>query len=354
MGAVHERLVEKLELAGSKRALAIVEHILNDEEATIADNLPGSPEEVAEKTGMAVERVRDVIDELFRKGFAFIRGDMSKKASYRFVRGGQFHDATLASQHLDPVKDHKYFELWQDFAINEMYPKQAQNVAAGLFLYGRVIPAYNAIKDLPDVQPWENFREILKQQTSIGTVPCSCRWRTKGAGHICSHTNEAEYWQCLQFGKSADYVEMRGSGKKLTLEEAIAYCDKAEDDGLVRLWAIDRRMFFYSVCQCCPDCCANFVSTREHGVDIEKMIAKSRYLAEVNQNDCSGCQTCIDRCSFNAIDMVKQGKKYKAVVDEEKCFGCGVCVLKCDTGALKMKTARSIDYVPEQVQGQHG
>ncbi|MHB1421182.1 MAG: 4Fe-4S binding protein, partial [Bacillota bacterium] len=263
----------------------------------------------------------------------------------------QLHDGTMATKLLDPVKDKKLFEMWQDFAYNEMYANDAEHAEHLPAAIGRIIPAYQSIKDLPDVQPWENARELLMAQEKIAVVPCACRWRTNGAGAPCKHTDEVEEWKCLQFGKSADYAVLRGSGKALTLEEAIKNSDKAEEDGLVKAWmSNDQKMTTYSMCQCCDDCCGIFQANNINNVPIDKIYARSRFAAEVNQDDCSGCQTCVDRCKFDAIEMVKQGKKYKAVVNEDKCYGCGVCVLTCEPVALKMKTIRPITHVPESVQ----
>jgi NAD-dependent dihydropyrimidine dehydrogenase PreA subunit len=68
----------------------------------------------------------------------------------------------------------------------------------------------------------------------------------------------------------------------------------------------------------------------------------------VDQGPCDGCQTCIDRCQYNAIEMVKVpgSKRLKAFVDPELCFGCGVCVLKCDTGAMTMSMVRPPEHIP--------
>ncbi len=66
------------------------------------------------------------------------------------------------------------------------------------------------------------------------------------------------------------------------------------------------------------------------------------FIAYVNAGDCNGCQQCLDRCQFDAIEMERPegSKKYKAVVDADKCFGCGVCVITCKPEALKMRLAR--------------
>jgi NAD-dependent dihydropyrimidine dehydrogenase PreA subunit len=83
-------------------------------------------------------------------------------------------------------------------------------------------------------------------------------------------------------------------------------------------------------------------------LDIGLIWEKSRYQAYVNEADCSGCQICVDRCLFDAIEMEKPlgSKKYKAVVYPEKCFGCGVCVIKCKPRALRMKAVRPPEFIP--------
>ena len=55
----------------------------------------------------------------------------------------------------------------------------------------------------------------------------------------------------------------------------------------------------------------------------------NRFLAVVDTDKCKGCQDCIDRCKFDAIEMEKDthSKKLKATISAEKCKGCGLCVM---------------------------
>ena len=55
----------------------------------------------------------------------------------------------------------------------------------------------------------------------------------------------------------------------------------------------------------------------------------------------------LERCHFDAIDLVRTGKKYKAAVNEDKCWGCGLCVLTCEPGAIRLKAVRPPEYIPE-------
>ena len=130
--------------------------------------------------------------------------------------------------------------------------------------------------------------------------------------------------------------------------------DEIEQDGLVHQWRNDRALSGYTVlCNCCVDCCMIWHPVNTHQADIGKVWEKSRFQAESDHELCSGCQTCVERCMFDAIEMtrVAGSKKLKAQVDPEKCFGCGVCVLKCEPLALKMKTVRPPEHIPEMAAG---
>ena len=73
-----------------------------------------------------------------------------------------------------------------------------------------------------------------------------------------------------------------------------------------------------------------------------------RYRAVSDWELCNGCQTCIDRCHFNAIEMTKSpdSKKLKASVDKDVCMGCSLCVLTCEQDALTMELVRPPEHIP--------
>lgn len=100
----------------------------------------------------------------------------------------------------------------------------------------------------------------------------------------------------------------------------------------------------------------NYVPMDMTGESIGHVWVKSRFLAVVDQDKCTGCQDCVDRCQFDTIEMkriktptTKKGKKgkLKSTIIEEKCWGCGVCVLACDeANALSMKAIRPPEHIP--------
>ena len=49
---------------------------------------------------------------------------------------------------------------------------------------------------------------------------------------------------------------------------------------------------------------------------------------------CSGCETCILVCPFDAIEKDDGGK---ALVNALLCKGCGACVAACRAGAIQQR-----------------
>ena len=348
----YESLTGKLGFPGSTLLRSIFESLMTPDQARLADALPASVDEAAQKTGLTEEEARRSLDDLFYKGVIFPKGDFANRDYYRLARHIiQLHDATLASRTLDIAKDRAFFQQWQDFCKEEMYPRLGATFKSASARISRVVPAYQAIEGLPGILPCESYHDILKAQEIIAVVPCSCRIRTTAVGEQCAHTAEAETWHCLQFGRGAEYVLNRGSGRRLTIDQAMALSDQMEDDGLIHRWANNANMTGVNTsCNCCRDCCEELVSLDVADVPVGNWWEKSRYEAYMEDLDsCSGCQDCLERCQFDAVSMYREEGNLKAAIDAEKCFGCGACVVGCPFGSLKMRVVRPPEFIPGAV-----
>jgi len=70
---------------------------------------------------------------------------------------------------------------------------------------------------------------------------------------------------------------------------------------------------------------------------------QSNYYAQVQADECVACETCMDRCQMDAIEMVDDA----AGVNLDRCIGCGLCVTTCETGALELvKKPEGQQYMP--------
>jgi len=348
-------LMERLRYPNSARFRAVLENLITPEQAPMVASLPGTVQEVSEKLGLEKDAVQKELDDLFVKGVVVPKGDYITREFFNFARDvRQLHDRTQASKQRDVEGDREFFSLWHDFVMNEYYEDAGKRYAMVPKPFLRIIPAYKAIKDLPDVLPFENYHELLKMQDLIAVVPCSCRYRTTSVDEHCSQTCEEDRQNCILFGRSADYNIKRGSGTQLTIEQAIELCDQMEEDGLLHMWGNSKSMMGGTSCNCCRDCCMISVPMAVVGEPIGKIWEKTRYRAVVDQDKCIGCQDCIEKCQFDAIEMVKpdvdgkKSKKMKARIIEENCFGCGACVLQCKkTHALAMQCVRPPDHIPD-------
>jgi len=87
-------------------------------------------------------------------------------------------------------------------------------------------------------------------------------------------------------------------------------------------------------------------ATIRHGV-AHQLRNPSRYRARVDTDSCIGCQECVERCFFGAIEMTKVpgSKKLKASVNQDKCMGCGLCVIACAQKALIFDLVKPPEYL---------
>lgn len=58
------------------------------------------------------------------------------------------------------------------------------------------------------------------------------------------------------------------------------------------------------------------------------------FIVTIDEDQCSGCNSCTDGCPARLLSFVND----KAVVsgDETECMGCESCVTVCPTGAVSI------------------
>lgn len=341
----YELLMQRFGFPESSYLRRILEYLMSPEEAKVAAALPDDVDRISEKTGIEKKKVVEILEDLFKKGVV-IPKDFKIRNYYKLARDiVQLHDATLASPHM---KDPEYAKLWKEFGEKEAHKVMGKILAGSGIKVWRVVPAYSAIKDLPDVLPYENIVEMLRAQEKIAVVPCSCRNVTDLTNVGCKYTIEkaADHstWHCIQVGRGAEYVVERGTGVEISFEEALELLERIEKDGLIHTWPNTAKIVDRSVtvnCNCCSDCCEFFLAGKHSNVPMDAILEKSRYVAYVDEELCIACGKCAERCHFNAIRIEDFAK-----VDEKACFGCGVCVTGCDQSAIKLKAFRPREHIP--------
>ena len=346
----YTELAARLGAPGSERFARILEAMFSPAEADICRELvaPATCAELATRLDIEEKQLSRHLDSLIDRG-ALTRG----KTQYAFhatVLG--FHHDVVAdtAPHTGPnAVSKKVKELWNDFFRNEwsfeFLNKAIKTQQAG----GRSLPIWPAIGALerspnigPDeIMPEENWRLRIEHAKRRIVAPCGCRISWGGCDHPMMTC-----FACFDRPRGEYYLNQPGRLlKEITLAETFDIVREVEEAGLVH----------WGDCYCCACSCENlFPVTRARRFDL---MTPNRFLAVVNEDSCKGCQDCVERCPFEAIEMRKtaNSKKLKASVDPEKCKGCGVCIVGCKQNALTYRIVRPPEYIRPRVSpGQPG
>ncbi|MBU2551718.1 MAG: 4Fe-4S binding protein [Proteobacteria bacterium] len=324
---LYQQLAEAVGAGQSKYIAGIFETLADEDEAKVllAASPPASAEELAAKTGLPAEKVANMLDSLFRKGLVFKSVKETGTRWYRVRQLLQMHDATAVM--IDPPR--KMLDLWKSFMKEEFdeVMRKLEEVLPGPVI--RVIPVNVTFEPQTHILAYDDVKSLVEDARHIAVTPCSCRV-IDGA---CGKTVDV----CMQFNKAADYAVERGTGRQLTKPEAIEMLKQCEEEGLIHV-GDNRRSVGHVICNCCSDCCLNWPSVR---TGLGKFVVPSRFLAVVDADLCTACETCLERCYFEAITVDDT-----AVIDADKCMGCGLCLVTCPTEAINLKEVRPEDFVP--------
>ncbi|MBI4295855.1 MAG: hypothetical protein HY667_01920 [Chloroflexi bacterium] len=232
----------------------------------------------------------------------------------------------------------------------------------------KVIPAKKALLASPNVKPeqvlwYEDMEGIFRHAKSItqgglkedGTLGqkreggCGCRtvWNDAcdAIGGCTGWQWKPGEWGSDETTRNEQARPFRPGRREISLEEAMVACYQMEDNGQIHISPNTAQIT--GTCNCCPCCCVIMQPMTNYG-DIHKMLAPSRFRAVIDQEICNGCQTCVERCHFDAIEMRKpaNSKKLKAYVINEHCMGCGLCIFKCEQKAMHLELVRSVEHIP--------
>lgn len=322
----------------------LLEALMTPIEAEIGLALPKPPgeitsQELSELLDSDLDTVNKTLESLFQKGVITAK-DIKSRRGLRFTRGPFYmFMTTLSALDVDPTTS-RLCKAWYEFAKAEFYPDIAKMAKISNTDFGRVIPYYKAILNSPEILPHEDLREFVKE-SRMAVCNCSCRQCMSAGGEPCKRTNNYEV--CMNFGRSAEYILERGVGEAVSSQETLKIFDECEEKGLVHV--LDKDVA--TVCNCCSCCCFGLRTCVEYEVPFSKVVEKSRYVAKTNIDLCKGCQTCMERCQFDAIQMQEEKGSAisKAMVDVDKCFGCGACVISCPTGARTLELIRPAEFL---------
>jgi len=188
----------------------------------------------------------------------------------------------------------------------------------------RVIPVGEAVRFDMEVYSHESAAAILDEARSWGVQDCLCRTQQRLVGKGCDHTVH----NCITFSTAEHAFDHSTVTQAISKEEALCILREAEKEGLVHTTGNYRTGHFF-ICNCCTCCCGILRGVAEFA--IPTAIAHSDFLVQVDQELCTGCELCTERCPFHALTVDRV-----CAVDENRCLGCGICVSVCPAEALQL------------------
>ncbi len=286
-----------------------------------------TPESIAERLNLPVSETAAHLEDMASRGLLFRqkKNDLARYAAVPFVVG--IFEFQLNSVDAELAQD---LETYYHAALGKSFQSWSTPVM-------RTIPINRELVSEWPIAPYEDVMKIFDDQKTIAVAPCICRTTAKKTGRGCDKPMEA----CFLFGSHASYYVDNGMGRYISREEAKEIAKKNEEAGLVMQPFNSQHVG--GMCSCCGDCCGMLRSLKKQESPADAV--KSNYYAQVNAEECVGCETCLDRCQMEAIDMVDE----KAVINLKRCIGCGLCVSTCPTDAMRlMKKSEESQYIPPQ------
>ena len=331
---VYEKLAQHLDNlpAGFPKSesgveMRILKRLFSPQEAELATDLTMMPEPVAgiaQRTGRDPAVLADSLADMAKKGLIFriSKGDHLLYSASQFVVGiWEYHHNDLDEELIKDVNEYMPTLMKKSWLRTET--KQL-----------RVVPVAKSVSAEMGVMPFEAAEQIINKQSKIVVSPCICRKEQKMIGKGCDRLEEA----CLVFGAGAYYYEQNGLGREIDKQEALALVKQGVDAGLVLQPGNQQKSM--NICMCCGCCCGVLKNLKT--MDKPAQVVHTNYYAQVDEELCTACEACVDRCQMDAISVDDTAR-----VDLDRCIGCGLCVTDCPTEAmlLKQKDEES-HYVP--------
>ena len=322
-----DRLPNRFPRTPSNIEIDILKKIFSPEDAELACQLTGeyeSAEAIAKRADLPVKKTAVKLLRLAKRRLVWINtyGERAFRLA-PFVVG--IYEAQVATL------DHELAHLVEHY----MQQGGAQGIMGPEPAIQRVVPASGSVNS-EWVLPYDDIRAMLENAISFGVSDCICRKKQDLLGNKCDYPTR----NCMTFFAK----ERPETASSISKEEALAILDEAKEAGLVHTVSNIAEGVFY-LCNCCGCCCDILRGITQFGV--RNSVARSNYLAWIDEDRCHGCGNCAERCHTNAI--------FEAAiftVKPENCIGCGACVSVCpsEAVALKKKPEAEIVHPPQDFE----
>jgi len=318
--------------------IRILKFLFSPKEAEIAINMRFIPEPIkkifrrVKKLGITLEQLEKLLDSMFNKGG--IRRALLKKDDG--TDEILYQNTPLAVGMYEYQVNRITKEFYEDF---EQYMDEAfrDEVTSTKINQLRTIPVEKSISPNHNVANYDELRNIFEDAKQIAVSACICHKGNQLLDKSCNSMLE----RCFTVNSSASNSVNRGYGHFITKDEAFSIIEQAQAEGLVIQPGNAKQPSY--IC-CCCSCCDLLTNLKK--LDRPWELITSNFYAEVDSDLCIGCETCIERCIMDAIQITNN----VAIVDKLLCIGCGNCTVTCPEKAVILQQKETESIPPETTQ----
>lgn len=318
--------------------IRILKFLFSPKEAEIALNMRFIPESMkriyrrVKKLGITLEDLENLLESMFNKG-GIRRAILKKDDGTDEVL---YQNTPLAVGMYEYQVNRITKEFYEDF---EQYMEEAfrNEFTSTKINQLRTIPVEKSISPEHNIATYDELENIFEDAQQIAVSPCICH----KAYDLLDKSCDAMPERCFTVNTSALNAVNRGYGHYITKDEAFSIIEKAQGEGLVIQPGNSKRPSY--IC-CCCSCCDLLSNIKK--LDRPGELITSNFYAKVDSDLCIGCETCIERCIMDTIQIEDDF----ATIDKLLCIGCGNCVVSCPEKAIELIKKENESIPPETSQ----
>ncbi|MGB9802283.1 MAG: ATP-binding protein [Desulfofundulus sp.] len=175
----------------------------------------------------------------------------------------------------------------------------------------------------------QEVQAIMDIAYPIAKMTCACRRQVRGL-------KDKDNFYCMGLGVGMFKWERwpetyRGGVEFVTPQEAKEWLAEINKKGMVHTFWTFGTPYIGGICNCEYPVCLGIRNRLDFDIHV---LRKGEHYAVVNQDLCSGCGRCVERCQFGAVKI--EVSRSRATIDALKCFGCGLCQTTCKNNAITL------------------